>query len=309
MTVTATASYGTTGDTGAIGYQCRATATATWAPCVFSGLARGPFDFSIRAVDTADLALTPCVGLLCTGTEVPDYDATPQTVHVTVTGTGGEAVPRRRHRAPGGAPETQIIGGPHDKITPGQPVSLSRRTTVVLIASGPATFRCAINSKKVPCQGGVTVLKKLAPGPQVFVAQAVDQDGRFDATPASLHFFVPYNLTPEQGKGWTKVKSRGSFAGDYVSTTRRGAVLTVGAVKRVREVRLMAPIGPRLGIVAIRIGKSAWMKVRLKSDKSRKLSVFELRGVGSARLTGVLQVKALRVPAGGAVAVDALVAR
>jgi hypothetical protein len=94
-----------------------------------------------------------------------------------------------------------------------------------------------------------------------------------------------------------------------VSTTKRGAVLTVGPVKGVREVRLVAPIGPRLGNVAIRIGKSAWMKVRLKSARSRKLSVFELRGTDSARLTGVLQVKALRVPAGGAVAVDAIVAR
>ena len=64
-----------------------------------------------------------------------------------------------------GAPETQISGGPHDRITPGKPVSLSPRASVVLTASEPATFNCAINSKKVPCQGGVTVLKKLGAGP------------------------------------------------------------------------------------------------------------------------------------------------
>ena len=79
--------------------------------------------------------------------------------------------------------------------------------------------------------------------------------------------------------------------------------------RAVREVRLIAPVGPKLGTVAVRVGKSAWMKVRLTSAKSRKLRVFELRGAGSARLSGVVQVKALRVPAGGAVAVDAIVAR
>ena len=51
------------------------------------------------------------------------------------------------------------------------------------------------------------------------------------------------------------------------------------------------------------------MKVRLKSAKSQKLHVFELRGAGAHRLSGVIQVKALKVPAGGAVAVDAIVAR
>ena len=56
----------------------------------------------------------------------------------------------------------------------------------------------------------------------MFVAQAVDRDGNFDATPASLTFYVPYDLAPSQGRGWKRVKSRGSFAGDYVSTTKQG---------------------------------------------------------------------------------------
>ena len=82
-------------------------------------------------------------------------------------------------------------------------------------------------------------------GPPVFVARAVDSQGNFDATPASLTFDVPYNLTTHQGKGWKKVRSGAAFAGDYVSTTRPGAVLTLGKVTGVHELRLIAPTGPQ----------------------------------------------------------------
>jgi len=155
----------------------------------------------------------------------------------------------------------------------------------------------------------VVVLKNLKPGPQVFVAQAVDQAGNFDASPASLTFYVPHDLSPRQGRGWKRVKSQPSYAGDYVSTTRTGAVLTLGAVRDVREVRLIAPIGPKLGKVAIRVGQGSWIKVRLKSAETERLHVFVLRGAGASQLSGAIQVKALKMPAGGAVAVDAIVAR
>ena len=310
VTISATYAY-SDGDKDPVGFQCQATGTAIWGPCVISNLAAGSYDFSIRAVDTADNALiTKCDDLLCgTTPEVPDYDASPATVHVTVStggGGGGNAPP---HSGPGGAPETQISRGPRDKVTPGAPVSLTRRPTIELTSSEPATYNCAVNAKKVPCKGGINVLKGLRPGTQVFVAQAVDKDGNFDATPASITFYVPLNLTPHQGKGWKKVKARGSYAGDYVSTTHRGAVLTLGNVQGVREVRLIAPVGPNLGKVAVRVGKGAWMKVDLKSATSGRLRVFELRGAGARALSGSIQVKALNVPAGGAVAVDAIVAR
>jgi hypothetical protein len=310
-TIHATSSYGTTGDTDPVAFECQLKNTAIWGPCVVSNLTPDGYDFLIRAVDTADLAIIACAGLLCTGTEVPDYDATPETVHVTITGGtgggGGGSTPPPP--GPGGAPETQITGGPRDKITPSQPVSLTRRPTVQLTASEPATFNCAINARKVPCQGGVTVLKGLKPGTQVFVAQAVDKDGNFDATPASLTFYVPYDLSANQGMGWKKVKSHGSYAGDYVATTRKNAVLTLGDLDAVREVRLVAPVGPRLGKVAVRVGKGSWMKVSLKAAKAQRLRIFELRGDGAHPLSGAIQIKALKIPSGGSVAVDAIVAR
>ena len=51
------------------------------------------------------------------------------------------------------------------------------------------------------------------------------------------------------------------------------------------------------------------MKVRLKSATLQKLHVFALRGAGARPLSGVIQIQALKVPQGGAVAVDAMVAR
>jgi hypothetical protein len=312
VTVSATGTY-SDGDTDPIGFQCQLVGTAAWGPCTVSNLTVGANQIAIRALDTADFALnTPCDDLLCGSTpEVPDYDATPAVITVQVTGGGGGGGTTPPPPGPGGAPETQITGGPNDRLTPGQPVSLTRRPTIELTASEPATYNCAVNAKKVPCRGGLNVLKGLKPGTQVFVAQAVDRDGNFDATPASITFYIPYNLTPHQGNGWKKVKSHGSFAGDFVSTTHTGAVLTVGEVTGVHEVRLIAPVGPNLGKVAIRIGNGKWMKVHLTSKKARRLVVFELRGTraGAHELSGTIQVKALKVPAGGAVAVDAIVAR
>ena len=86
-------------------------------------------------------------------------------------------------------------------------------------------------------------------------------------------------------------------------------VLTLGALKGVRELRLVAPTGPNLGKVAIRIGHGKWRKVSLRSAKRQKVKVFEIRRPGSHSASGSIQIKAVKVPAGGAVAVDAIVAR
>jgi hypothetical protein len=304
-TVAAQATYDDA-DTDPIAYHCALDAGAFASCGAFSGLTAGTHTMKVRAVDGHDASVAACELLACAPAYTePGPDHTEVAKQFTVT-AGGTVPPPP---GPGGAPETQISGGPHDRITPGQPVSLERRPTIVLAASEPATYNCAVDARKVPCRDGVNVLRGLEPGTQVFVAQAVDKEGSFDATPASLTFYVPYNFASTQGNGWKRVKSPASYAGDYVSTTKQGAVLTVGAVKGVREVRLVAPVGPELGKVAIRVGKGPWMKVQLKSAKSRKLGVFELRGSDAKPLSGVIQVKALKVPAGGAVAVDAIVAR
>lgn len=314
-TVSAQAGY-SDADADPITYQCALDGGALGACAPLSGLAVGAHTLKVRATDSHDQPIAACENpvlcILYTET-APDYTDAEKQFTVSADGggpgggTGGGTVPPPP--GPGGAPETLISGGPSDKITPDRPVVLTKRPTVQLLASEPATFNCAINAKKVPCQGGLTVLTRLKAGPNVFVAQAVDSEGKFDATPASLTFDVPYNLTEHQGKGWKKVRSRGAYAGDYVSTTRPGAVLTLGKVTGVHELRLVAPTGPQLGKVAVRVGRSAWIKVDLRSAKARKLAVFELRGAGGGALSGAIQLSAIRVPQGGAVAVDAVVAR
>ena len=312
--VTAQAGPNADGDTDPITYQCALDA-AGFIPCApYPGVAVGPHTMKVRAIDSHDQGITACE-VVCPPlyTESANSDYTEITTQFTVNaaggggGGGGGTVPPPP--GPGGAPETQITGGPSDKITPGQPVSLSKHPTIRLTASEAATYNCAINAKKVACHDGVNVLKGLKPGTQVFVAQAVDRDGNFDATPATITFYVPYNLTTHQGQGWKKVKARGSYSSDYVSTTHQGALLTLGRVKGVHELRLIAPTGPQLGKVAVRVGNGGWLKVDLKSATSKKLVAFEVRGTGASALSGAIQVKALTVPAGGAVAVDAIVAR
>jgi len=307
--VTAQASY-SDADVDPLAYQCALDGAAFGACGPFPGLTAATHTLAVRAIDGHDQPIAAC-DVVCAplyNETAPDYTEVTKQFTVTATGDGGGGT-TPPPPAPSGAPETQITGGPTDRLTPSSPVSLTRHPSVVLTASEPATFNCAVNAKKVPCQAGTTVLKRLKPGPQVFVAQAVDSDGNFDATPASLTFYVPFNLAPGQGQHWKRVKSHGSYAGDYVSTTSKGATLSLGPVKNVHEVRLVAPVGPQLGKVAVRIGNGPWLKVSLKAAKQADLHVFELRESGARSLSGRIEVKALKVPAGGAVAVDAIVAR
>jgi hypothetical protein len=310
VTVTTTASY-TDADTDPIGFECQLQGAGPWGSCTVPSLAAGTYSIAIRAVDIADTALTRCSDpqILCSGAEVPDHDATPATVSVTVNAGGGGTVTPGGPTDPGSgpvntAPETIITGGPADRLTPSAPVVLSRHPQLFLSSNGPATFNCAINVHKVPCHAGLNTFKKLKPGPQVFVAQAVNASGDFDRTPASLTFYLPINV--KAGQGWRTVKSKGAYAGDYVTTKGRGSPLTVAKVRGVRELRVIAPTGPELGVLLVRVGGSKWMKVDLRSATARKLHVFVVRGSGARPLSGAVEV---RGRGSGPVAIDAFVAR
>jgi hypothetical protein len=307
-TVTALASYNDA-DAGAITFQCQVNGGA-WGACTIPGLAAGSYSIAIRAVDSADAARTPCEQIVFCTAEVPDYDATPVTVGLTVNpgggGTGSSGTPNDPVVV-SSDPETKITKSPHDRITPATPVSLSRHPKVTLWASEAATFRCAVNQHRVPCHGGVNTLKKLQPGIQVFAAQAVDREGHFDRTPATLTFYLPVNA--RAGHGWRTVKSHGAYAGDYVATRQRGAVLTLATVHGVRELRVIAPTGKNFGKIAVRIGSGGWMKVDLGSGRGKQLAVFVVRKPSAKPVSGAVQVRALVVPRGGVVAIDAIVAR
>jgi hypothetical protein len=122
-----------------------------------------------------------------------------------------------------------------------------------------------------------------------------------------MTFYVPINA--KATAGWHRVKSHGAYAGDYIATHQGGAVLTVATVKGIRELRVIAPTGAKLGTIAVRVGHSSWMKVKLTSAHAKSLRVFVVRKGTAKPISGPVQVRALKVPPGGAVAVDAIVAR
>jgi len=98
ITLTLGASYGSTGDTGAIGFQCdfykyAAGDPKTWTTCAsgitYAALSVGTtYVVKVRAVDLSDAAIVACSTLCALPyTETPDFDATP--VSLTFVPTGG----------------------------------------------------------------------------------------------------------------------------------------------------------------------------------------------------------------------------
>ena len=78
-------------------------------------------------------------------------------------------------------------------------------------------------------------------------------------------------------------------------------------MRNIREIRLLAPAGPTLGKVAIRVGRGQWFPVNLRSSRPQRLKVYQARPALSGMLSGVLQVRV--VSHGKPVRVDAVAAR
>ena len=301
-----TGSYGTTGDSGPIAFQCQfydtTTAPTTWTACtspqVFSGLAQSgatPYTFRVRAVDANDEAIAACDATPgCLGDEevVDDEDATPATVAFKVDTT---------------VPNTFITRGPHDEIRPDWPVTLTRRPQLVLNSNeAGAEVRCELNGKPLPCGQGVLTFKRLRSGSQVFTARAVDAAGNADPVPATTTFFVPVDLKARPG--WKAVRSSRAFDADLVTTSKAGAVLRVGHQRNVRELRLIAPAGPRLGTVQVKVGHSRWYTVSLRGRTANE-QTYVVRDQFAPPQSGAVTIRVLSVPRGGSVQLDALVAR
>jgi hypothetical protein len=291
-------------DTGQISFECQLYATAappaTWQPCqsgqAFSGLsdttAGAAYTFRVRAVDATDAAVV-CPILLCL-TDQPDYDPTPATTTIRVDTT---------------VPNTFITRTPQDEIRPDWPVILTRSTQVGLNSNeGAAGFACALNDHPLPCAQGLVTLKDLRSGPQDLTAQAVDAAGNADPSPSATTFFVPRNINASPGSGWRKVHDGGAFDGDLVRAGRVGATLRIGGQRKIHEVRLVAPGGPDLGRIQVRVGHSKWYTVDL-SGKTTGQRTYVVRDQYAPVQSGAIVIRVLSVPRGGSVELDALVAR
>lgn len=310
----------TDGDPDTLGFECQFHATSsaptTWETCgtydeaakvwkqSYTGLAefeRLPYTFRVRAVDTGDAGrdATSFCGLGCRAADADLDDASaPVTVQVRVDTV-----------APAGSAR---IDGLFDEENPEWPMVTARTVQLVLGAGGsqersPVDFDCTLSGAAVPCGLGTTNLRRLPPGDQRLEAVARDAAGNVDPTPAVITFSVPRNLTAGAKSGWTTVKRSGYFGGDFLQATKVGTVVSAPG-KNVRELRLLAPRGPQLGRVQIRIGNNGWKTVNLRGPRYEPLHVYQVRHQFDTLVSGRIQVRAMKMGRGKSVRIDAVLA-
>lgn len=306
---------GPAGDNDPISFQCQfsnsAIAPTTWQACTspvsydkLEERSATPYTFRVRAVDTPDHAHDITADpFYAAPADLPDLDQTP-----------AELV----FRADATTPSTFgfLRTDYYDQDRQDAPMVTAPKVQIRLQSneSGPddaPTYRCRLDDRSVPCNDGLTTLRGLGAGMHEFTAAAIDPAGNVDPTPFAQRFFVPRDLTtddaPRSSRGdWRRVRSPGSFAGDYLQATAYGATLRFG-VRNIRAIRLLAPAGPKLGKVDVRVGQGAWTRVNLASKDAQKLRILQVRDELSGLLAGPLQIRV--ASRDRVVRVDAVMAR
>jgi hypothetical protein len=283
------------GDAGPFGLECRLTGPAQahdWRACTspvtYAGLPDGAYAFSARAVDLGDAARNPDDGIPPTVADAPDLDPTPASISWSQDTK---------------APFVFVTQSGYDEDTPTQPVMTSATVPIRLNSNeAGSSFECTDNGAPVTCSQGRWELAGAKAGRHVFTARAVDRAGNASAWSAPVEFFVPTNLA--RTRGWKKVTGSGYFKGDALRATRRGARLVLPRT-RVGELRLVAPSGPKMGKVRIRVGRRDWNVVDLAGATSalRQYTVIDRY---SGMRTGRIVIETLGRKA---VVIDAVVAR
>lgn len=296
----------TDADTGTIGFECRL-GEAAWEACTspktYTGLADNHtgYVFQVRAVDSTDAAVTwsDTVNILDVKTEpdTTDADLTPESRTFKVDTT---------------APNTFIFETPYDEERPELPMVTSRKLTLNLDSTESAVravrYACTLDKAAVPCTQGDTTLDKLAPGDHTFTAAAIDPAGNRDAVPATTRFAVPQNLVAKPGSGWRRVKGGSPyFGGDYLEARTVGASLVTKSLT-MSELRLIAPAGPNLGVIDIRIGNGKRRTVNLKAPNYQRFKVYVIRDQFSPKVTGRITIRVRALPGYKVARVDAILA-
>lgn len=277
----------TDGDTDPLAYECQvysgSTPPATWQACTspqrVGNLKEGTrYVFRARAIDAADNAIdatsAPPFGAGAS-TDKADVDQTPATQVIIPDLT---------------APTTRISGLPVDFSTPKEPVVTTDSPILTLDSNERAvTYRCTIDGKAYPCRDGRTRFRDIPPGPAVLKVTAVDFAGNADATPASVRFFVPRDLTAARGSGWSTVKAVGYVDGDYLSTKRAGATLKATA-RNNRELRIIAPIGPGYGSLSVTVAGEQYL-LNLNFSQANRHAVFVLRDSRAKPVSGTVVIR------------------
>jgi hypothetical protein len=305
-------------DADAIAFECQfyntASPPATWTACGNNAAKTVTYDklkdvgpeapigytFRVRAVDSGDNpidAIASCGFLTCTPatTDVADLDESPET---------------RTVRVDTHVPDTFIFNAPADAQGSEYPMTTSRTVQLRLDASegtdsDPARFACKVDSNKVPCQQGITTLQGLGAGNHKFVAAATDLAGNSDPSPATATFAVPKNLA--RTTGWTRRSEGGYFANDYLESTRVGAEVSISG-KNVRELLLIAPAGPGLGIVEVKIANSIWRPVNLYAAAYQRFKVYKIRDEFDPLVSGKILVRVKSLVHNQVARIDAVLA-
>lgn len=283
------------GDAGPFGVECRLVGPAQahdWRACAspvtYAGLPDGSYSFAARAVDLGDRALTPDDGLPPTVTDTPDEDTTPATLAWTQDTR---------------APFVFVTQSAYDEETPTQPVVTSDPVPVRLNSSeAGSTFECTDDGDSVPCSGPRWELAHPQAGRHVIRARTVDRAGNASAWSEPVEFFVPRDL--RRSRGWKTVRDAAYVGGDALRATRRGVRLVLPRTT-VGELRLIAPRGPRLGKVRLRVGRGDWHVVDLAGARSPLQQYVVLDRYSGTRKGKVVIETLSNKP----VVVDAVVAR
>lgn len=290
-------------DPGPYVFRCRLDAGA-WAACTSPTTYRDLADtttahvFEVYAVDEPDAATLWTGNPWNPSAEAgPDDDsASPATRSFKVDTT---------------APNSFIFNEPYDELRPELPMVTSRSISLRLDSSesgaGALSFVCALDGASVPCQQGDTRLSRLRAGDRRFTAAAVDLAGNRDPSPATTVFAVPRNLVAPAGSGWRRVKGSSYFAGDYLQARTVGATLVTKPVT-VRELRLIAPAGPNLGIVDIQIGAGIRRKVNLAAASYERFKVYVIRDEYAPPVAGRITIRVRALPGNKVARIDALLA-
>lgn len=261
-----------------------------------------PHTFRVRAVDQADrdrVATASC-GLGCTpaDADLDDFSAPVST----------------QLRVDTQAPETTLYSRDnlYDEVTPAWPMIRSRslrltRSAGVSKENAPVGFECQLDGKPVGCPDRDFQVDRLGPGDHTLSALASDAAGNVDPTAATLRFSVPKNLRAKKGSAWKRFRLGGHFSGDYLETRRKGAIVSLN-VKNAQDVRLIAPRGPLLGKVEVRIARMPWKTINLKGATTEKFHVYQVRDPFQAPISGRLQVRAKKVGPNKPVRIDAVLA-
>ncbi len=308
------AGHYTDGDSGPLSYECQffntvATPT-TWESCTspkayanLEDTTSVAYTFRVRATDANDAAINACdseanpLDPTCLGEEViQDVDDTPAATQVKIDTV---------------APNTFLSRLPVDDFTPDSPVVLTKRPTVVVNSNESAYFACTVNGKSLrPCNEGLVNLTKLKSGYNTFLARAIDRGGNLDPTPVSTRFFVPKNIKKNKGSKWRKVRSPGLFGNDYLTTNKMNQELVIKGVRNAREVRLIAPTGPRFGKIEVKVGESQWYTVDLFSKRASRMTQLLVRDQYSTPQQGKIRIRVKKLTRKrSSVRIDAIVVR